>query len=85
MLWGAGALDGAFLCECARAYRIEEVPMTLPEYVRLRDRDEVLFARHHEGSVAENLSDVSKRRTVGRPFVIAPMEETSCVRPSYSL
>ena len=46
--WGAGALDGAFLCECSRAHCIEEVPMALVEYVRLRDRDEVLFACDHE-------------------------------------
>jgi hypothetical protein len=53
VLWGAGALDGAFLCECARAHCIEEVPMALAEYVRLRDRGEVLFARDHEGSNAD--------------------------------
>ncbi len=48
VLWGAGALDGAFLCECSNAQCVEEVPMALAEYVRLRERDETLFARDHE-------------------------------------
>jgi hypothetical protein len=47
VLWGAGMLDGAFLCECSNAHCVEEVPMKLAEYVRLRDRDEDLFARDH--------------------------------------
>ena len=51
VLWGAGALDGAFLCECSSAHCIEEVPMSLAEYVHLRDRNEALFARDHESSV----------------------------------
>jgi hypothetical protein len=48
VLWGPGALDGAFLCECSKAHCVEEVPMALAEYVRLRDREEALFARDHE-------------------------------------
>jgi hypothetical protein len=47
VLWGVGALEGAFRCECARLHCIEEVSMTLAEYVRLRDREESLFASDH--------------------------------------
>ena len=47
VLWGAGSLYGAFLCECSSTHCIAEVPMTLAEYVRLRERNEVLFARDH--------------------------------------
>src|SRR3954463_7236740 len=49
VLWGAGMLDGAFLCECSNAHCVEEVPMKLAEYLRLRDREGALFAPDHGG------------------------------------
>jgi hypothetical protein len=47
MLWGFGELDGAFLCECNGSFCIEEVSMTLSEYVRMRDRGDALLANGH--------------------------------------
>jgi hypothetical protein len=43
------AEDGAFLCECEGSLCVEEVPMRLSEYVRMRDREEFVYAPGHEG------------------------------------
>jgi hypothetical protein len=40
--------DGDFLCECEGSYCIEEVRMRLSEYVRLRDREEFVYAPGHD-------------------------------------
>jgi hypothetical protein len=46
------AADGNFLCECEGSLCLEEVPMTLSEYVRLRDREEFVYAPGHDGVTA---------------------------------
>jgi hypothetical protein len=43
------AEDGEFLCECEDSLCVEEVPMKLSEYVRLRDREEFVYAPGHDG------------------------------------
>jgi hypothetical protein len=43
------AEDGEFLCECDGSHCIEEVPMKLSEYVRMRDREEFVYAPGHDG------------------------------------
>jgi hypothetical protein len=43
------AEDGEFLCECERSACVEEVSMKLSEYVRLRDREELVYAPGHDG------------------------------------
>jgi hypothetical protein len=48
LLWAFAAEGGAFLCECTRSSCTERVPMTPSEYVRLRDRDEPIYASGHE-------------------------------------
>jgi hypothetical protein len=46
--------DGAFLCECETSSCVEEVAMTLSEYVRMRDRDEFVYAPGHDGHDGHN-------------------------------
>jgi hypothetical protein len=46
-LWGVNADEGAFLCECGSSPCAEVVQMTSAEYVRLRDRGELVFAPGH--------------------------------------
>jgi hypothetical protein len=47
VLWGVEAEEGSFLCECNRSFCTEEVVMTCAEYVRLRDRGELVYAPGH--------------------------------------
>lgn len=47
-MWAIGAEGGAFLCECTRPSCSERVTMTPSEYVRLRDRDEHVYAGGHD-------------------------------------
>jgi hypothetical protein len=49
VLLGFAVDDGDFLCECHGSSCIEEVPMRLSEYVRLRDREEFVYAPGHDG------------------------------------
>jgi hypothetical protein len=49
VLLSFAADGGDFLCECEASSCIEEVRMRLSEYVRLRDREEVLYAPGHDG------------------------------------
>jgi hypothetical protein len=53
VLWGTDAESGSFLCECKGQSCSEAVTMTLPEYTRLRDRHEFVFAGGHEGTVLD--------------------------------
>jgi hypothetical protein len=46
-LLGFAADNGDFLCECEGSSCSEEVPMKLAEYVRLRDREEFVYAPGH--------------------------------------
>lgn len=48
MLWGVEAV-GLFRCECNRPFCTEVVLMSRDEYVRLRDRAELVYAPGHEG------------------------------------
>ena len=48
LLWGVEAEEGSFLCECGLPSCAESVQMTCSEYVRLRDRGELIFAPGHE-------------------------------------
>ena len=47
MLWGVGADDGPFLCECDGSSCTAKVSMSLSEYLWRRDRDELLYAQGH--------------------------------------
>jgi hypothetical protein len=47
LLWAFEADGGAFLCECNRSACTEQIPMTPSEYVRLRDRQEIVYASGH--------------------------------------
>jgi hypothetical protein len=49
LLLSFAADDGDFLCECEGSFCIEEVRMRLSEYVRLRDREESVYAPGHDG------------------------------------
>ena len=51
-LWGFGAEDGAFVCECERSSCAEEIVMTPSEYLRLRDRGEIVTAPGHERAIS---------------------------------
>jgi hypothetical protein len=55
VLLGFAADNGEFLCECQGSSCIEEVPMRLSEYVRLRDREEFVYAPGHDGSTPRPL------------------------------
>jgi hypothetical protein len=48
VLWGVEAEEGSFLCECNQSSCTDEVVMTPGEYVRLRDREELVYAPGHE-------------------------------------
>jgi hypothetical protein len=48
VLWGVEAEEGSFVCECDGSACTEEVVMTPAEYVRLREREELVYARGHE-------------------------------------
>jgi hypothetical protein len=52
VLLALAADDGEFLCECEGSLCIEEVRMRLSEYVRLRDREEFIYAPGHDGVTA---------------------------------
>jgi hypothetical protein len=47
VLWGVEAEEGSFVCECNRSCA-EEVIMTPGEYLRLREREELVYAPGHE-------------------------------------
>ena len=49
-LWGFGVPDGAFICECKDSCTVEIV-MAPSEYLRLRDRDEVVYALGHNSVI----------------------------------
>ena len=51
VLWGIVAEEGAFLCECGGSSCPTEVLMKPSEYVRLRDRGELLYAPEHGGAI----------------------------------
>ena len=51
-LWAFGAEDGAFVCECVRTSCAEEVVMTPPEFMGLRDRGEVVTAPGHDSPIS---------------------------------
>jgi hypothetical protein len=48
LMWALGAESGTFVCECDRASCSEGIAMTPSEYVRLRDRQEHVFAEGHD-------------------------------------
>jgi hypothetical protein len=52
VLLGYAIEDGQFLCECDVSSCLEEVPMRLSEYVRMRDREEFVYAPGHDGAAA---------------------------------
>jgi hypothetical protein len=52
VLSGYAVDDGEFLCECHGSSCLEEVPMRLSEYVRMRDREEFVYAPGHDGAAA---------------------------------
>lgn len=52
VLWGVVAEEGAFLCECRGSSCATEVPMTPSNYVRLRDRGELVYAPGHGDAIA---------------------------------
>jgi hypothetical protein len=46
-LWGVAAEEGGFLCECSGSSCTAVIVMPPSEYVRLRDRGELLYAPEH--------------------------------------
>lgn len=58
VLWGFAAEDGAFLCECRGSSCAVEVLMRPSEYLRLRDRGELVYARGHEGATPQAVSPI---------------------------
>lgn len=52
LLLGFAADDGEFLCECEGSVCVEKVSMRLSEYVRLRDREEFVYAPGHDVATA---------------------------------
>ena len=50
-MWGVAAEEGPFLCECGDSFCPVVVVMTPAEYVRLRGRDEFVYAPGHEGGI----------------------------------
>lgn len=52
VLWGVAAVDGSFSCECSGSSCRSSVTMTPAEYVRARDRGELIFAPGHHGAIA---------------------------------
>jgi hypothetical protein len=60
VLLSFAAEDGDFLCECESTSCIQEVSMKLSEYVRMRDRDELVYASGHDGAVAQAARPIVK-------------------------
>jgi hypothetical protein len=58
MLWGLGAVNGAFRCECKRSACTEHVLMTTSEYVCLRSRDESVYSPGHDGPLPQAVSSI---------------------------
>jgi hypothetical protein len=50
-MWGIAAEEGPFLCECGDSFCPVVVLMTPSEYVRLRDRGELVYAPGHDGAI----------------------------------
>ena len=57
-LWGFGAEDGAFACECGHSSCAEEVVMTPSAYLRLRDRGEIVTAPGHDRDLLVDVDTV---------------------------
>jgi hypothetical protein len=51
VLWGIVAEEGAFVCECGDSSCAAEVRMTPSNYVRLRNRGELVYAPGHGDAV----------------------------------
>ena len=51
VLWGVAGEDGTFLCECNGSSCTVKVVMSPSEYVRLRDRGELVHAPGHDGAI----------------------------------
>jgi hypothetical protein len=51
VLWGVAGQNAGFLCECNGSSCTVEVVMTPSEYVRLRDRRELVYAPGHDGAI----------------------------------
>ena len=56
VLWGVEAEEGSFLCECGLPSCTETVEMTCSEYVRLRDRRELILAPGHDTELGSALN-----------------------------
>jgi hypothetical protein len=50
-MWGVAAEEGPFLCECGDSFCPVVVLMTPSEYVRMRDRGELVYAPGHDGAI----------------------------------
>jgi hypothetical protein len=50
-MWGVAAEEGPFLCECGDSFCPVVVVMKPAEYVRLRGREEFVYAPGHEGGI----------------------------------
>ena len=50
-MWGVAAEKGPFLCECGDSFCPVVVLMTPSEYVRMRDRSELVYAPGHDGAI----------------------------------
>lgn len=58
-LWGVAAEEGVFLCECAGSSCSVAVSMTPSEYVRLRDRGELVYAPGHDSAAPQAVSPIA--------------------------
>lgn len=58
-LWGVAAEEGVFVCECAGSSCPVVVPMTPSEYVRLRDRGELVYAPGHDSATPQAVSPIA--------------------------
>jgi hypothetical protein len=50
-LWGVAAEEGGFLCECRGSSCTAVIVMAPSEYVRLRDRGELVYAPDHDDAI----------------------------------
>ena len=50
LMWGLGALDGAFLCECTRTGCVQETVLSPSEFMGHRRRDEPICVAGHENA-----------------------------------
>lgn len=50
-MWGVAAEEGPFFCECGDSFCPAVVLMTPSEYVRLRDRRELVYAAGHDEAI----------------------------------